>query len=440
MALGGGNWVTQNKVLPGAYINFVSLGSANAELAERGVVALPVSMDWGESNVVREVTHSQFINDSNRLFGYPYTHDKMRNLREVFRHATKVLAYRMTNGAVKAANTFAVARCEGIRGNDITIAIQANTENDSLYDVTTKLEGKTVDMQTVANASALVSNDFVDFKADATLAETAGMPLNGGTNGDAVQIAQHTAFLAALEAYSFNVLACPVVTAEAIAQYVAYTKRMRDERGCKFQVVIYKAAGIAAPDHEGVIQIVNTPEEATGADASLVYWVSGAEAGCAINRSCTNMLYDGEYQIAVPHTQAQLEECIGAGEFVLHRVGNEIRVLLDINSLVTYEEEKGDIFADNQVIRVIDQQGNDIANLFNKKYLGAILNNESGRTSFWNDAVTLHQGYAQMGAIEDFSADDIEISKGDGKKAIVVSAAITVAGTMTKLYMTTVVQ
>ena len=72
MALGGGNWVTQNKVLPGAYINFVSLGSANAELAERGVVALPVSMDWGESNVVREVTHSQFINDSNRLFGYPY--------------------------------------------------------------------------------------------------------------------------------------------------------------------------------------------------------------------------------------------------------------------------------------------------------------------------------------------------------------------------------
>ena len=193
-------------------------------------------------------------------------------------------------------------------------------------------------------------------------------------------------------------------------------------------------------DYEGIIQIVNTPEGATGADASLVYWVAGAEAGCAINRSCTNMPYDGEHQVAVTHTQAQLEECIGAGEFVLHRVGGDIRVLMDVNSLVTYTEDKSDIFADNQVIRVIDQQGNDIASLFNTKYLGAILNNDSGRTSFWNDVVTLHQGYAQMGAIENFTADDIEVAKGDGKKSILVTATITVAGTMTKLYMTTVVQ
>ena len=92
------------------------------------------------------------------------------------------------------------------------------------------------------------------------------------------------------------------------------------------------------------------------------------------------------------------------------------------------------------MVRVIDQQGNDIASLFNEKYLGAILNNDSGRTSFWNDVVTLHQGYAQMGAIENFSSDDIEVAKGEGKKTIVVGASITVAGTMTKLYMTTVVQ
>ncbi|MBS6510122.1 MAG: phage tail sheath family protein [Clostridiales bacterium] len=440
MALGGGNWAAQNKVLPGAYINFVSVDNANAQLAERGIVALPVSMDWGACNVVQEVTYSQFINDSTKLFGYSYTHDKLKNLREVFRHATKVLAYRMTNGAVKATNTYATAKYEGVRGNDITIVIGANTENSSLYDVATKLDGKTVDLQTVAGSSALKPNDFVEFKASASLTETAGTPLTGGTNGSAIEIAQHTAFLAALEAYSFNVLACPAVTAEAVAQYVAYTKRMRDERGCKFQVVVYKVAGVSAPDHEGVIQIVNTPEEATGADASLVYWVAGAEAGCAINRSCTNMLYDGEYQIAVPHTQAQLEECIKAGELVMHRVGNGIRVLMDINSLVTYTEEKGDIFADNQVVRVIDQQGNDIASLFNEKYLGAILNNDSGRTSFWNDVVTLHQGYAQMGAIENFSSDDIEVAKGEGKKTIVVGASITVAGTMTKLYMTTVVQ
>lgn len=29
MALGGGNWLTQNKVLPGSYINFSSVAKAS---------------------------------------------------------------------------------------------------------------------------------------------------------------------------------------------------------------------------------------------------------------------------------------------------------------------------------------------------------------------------------------------------------------------------
>ena len=37
MALGGGTFVTQNKELPGAYINFISAASANAALSERGM-------------------------------------------------------------------------------------------------------------------------------------------------------------------------------------------------------------------------------------------------------------------------------------------------------------------------------------------------------------------------------------------------------------------
>ena len=32
MALGGGTFTAQNKVLPGAYINFVSLAAANSAL------------------------------------------------------------------------------------------------------------------------------------------------------------------------------------------------------------------------------------------------------------------------------------------------------------------------------------------------------------------------------------------------------------------------
>ena len=55
------------------------------------------------------------------------------------------------------------------------------------------------------------------------------------------------------------------------------------------------------------------------------------------------------------------------GEFTLHKVGSDIRVLEDINSLVTLTEEKREDFQDNQTIRVIDQIANDIAVIFNKK-------------------------------------------------------------------------
>lgn len=47
MALGGGTWVTQNQVLPGAYINFVSLARATATLSDRGTCTMPLELDWG---------------------------------------------------------------------------------------------------------------------------------------------------------------------------------------------------------------------------------------------------------------------------------------------------------------------------------------------------------------------------------------------------------
>ena len=46
MALGGGIYVAQNKVLPGAYINFISKAVATASLSDRGIVTMPLELDW----------------------------------------------------------------------------------------------------------------------------------------------------------------------------------------------------------------------------------------------------------------------------------------------------------------------------------------------------------------------------------------------------------
>ena len=68
MALGGGVFVTQNKVLPGSYINFVSASAASASLSDRGTAAFPITLSWGEDGKVFTVTAEEFQKDSLKIF------------------------------------------------------------------------------------------------------------------------------------------------------------------------------------------------------------------------------------------------------------------------------------------------------------------------------------------------------------------------------------
>ena len=69
----------------------------------------------------------------------------------------------------------------------------------------------------------------------------------------------------------------------------------------------------------------------------------------------------------------------------MHKVGENVRVLVDINSLVTLTEQKGDVFKDNQTIRVIDYIADNISSIFNEKYVGKVPNDDAGRISLKND-------------------------------------------------------
>ena len=81
MALGGGSWLTQNKVLPGSYINFASLAKASATLSDRGIAAAPFVLSWGPEGTVIEVTAADFQKNSKNIFGYGYDAPEMLALR-----------------------------------------------------------------------------------------------------------------------------------------------------------------------------------------------------------------------------------------------------------------------------------------------------------------------------------------------------------------------
>ena len=427
MAFGGGIFVLQNKVLPGSYINFVSADKATAFLGDRGIAALPLALSWGKSGEVFLVENAEFIRDSKAIFGYEYTHDALKPIREVFKYAQKVYFYRLNNGAQPASGTLCDAKFAGMRGNDIKISVSANVENTDAWDVKTYLGTELVDFQTVSDFSGLVDNDFVVWKSGGTLTEQAATPLSGGINGDSVTGSQWQDALAALESVSFNVLGISSDDDAVKALAVAYTKRLRDEMGVKFQTVVYNYAA----DEKGVINVVNSVD--------LVPWVTGAEAGCAVNKSVTNKVYDGEYTVPVAYTQTQLEKAIKSGQFIFHRVGEEVRVLSDINSKVTLTLEEGEDFKSNQTIRVLDQIANDIAYLFNTQYLGVIPNDSAGRTSLWNDIVKHHEELQAIRAIEGFEPENVTIAQGNTKKSVVVMDTVQPTNCMEQLYMTVTV-
>jgi hypothetical protein len=433
MGLGGGTFLTQNKVIPGSYINFISAKNANATISDRGIACMPLILDWGKDKEVFTVESEDFQKNSLKIFGYDYSSNKLKGLRDLFKNAKTLYVYKLNSG-VKASNTFATAKNSGIRGNDITIVIENNVDEPDKFDVTTLFDKVSVDVQTVNTSSELLDNDYVEFKADAQLINTAGIKLTGGTNGE-VTGSDYQAFLDKIESYSFNTLGC-LSTEETIKDlFVQFTKRLRDDAGVKFQTVLHNHNA----DYEGIINVKNKVADEDELESSMVYFTTGASAGCAINKSNTNKTYDGEFNVDVNFKQSELEKAIKLGEFTFHKVGDEVKILTDINSFVSVSNDKNGDFSLNQVVRVLDQVANDIALLFNDKYIGKVLNNEAGRIAFWNDLVTYNKELEQIQALENVLADEIIVEKGNDKTSVIVTNPITPVCAMEKLYMTVVV-
>lgn len=432
--LGGGTFVTQNKTLPGAYINFVSTTTNISDMSERGTGAMCFASDWLAQGVVTEITAEEFLTNSTKILGHDYGDDSMLVLREFFKNGSKLYAYNLNGGGVRANNAYCTAKNAGTRGNDLKTVIAKNVDNTNLYDVSTYLSTMLVDKQTVATAKDLVGNDFVTFQPSASLAATAGTNLTGGTNGtfNETQVAQN--FINALEPYSFNGLCVVTDNSSVNSLLAAYTKRMRDSIGKKFQAVVFDTDNNY--DYEGVIVVPNQSDEDDGV---VVAWVLGATCSCEINKSLVNTTYNGELEIDSNYTQLELEDFIKNGLFVFHKVGAEIRVLKDINSLKTTTDEKGDVFKNNQTVRICDQIATDYANIFNTRYLGKVPNDKSGRSALANDFTKYCNDLMTIRAIEDFTSDDIVVDIGDTKTSVVATNTIKVVNTMEQLYMKVVI-
>lgn len=437
MSAGGGIFTTHNKVLPGAYINFVSKAKAMGVIGERGILAMPWYGDFGKTGEIIELDSETFQTDCMKILGYGYSDDCMLPLREAFKGAKTVKLFRVAKGkkasAVSGGLTI-TALYEGKRGNDIKVVISADPDSNG-YIVETYIDGVSKDSQNVSSAGELLDNDFVSFSGTGSLTASAGIILSGGEN-EASSGEDYSAFLSALESEDFTTILYPGKDDTTKGLFAQFTKRLRLEEGYKVTCVLkdYKA------DSEGVINLCSSCEPIKGFDENtLIYWTGGMTAGANINESLTNKTYDGELKVVTDIKKSELSEALKDGKFIFYTDRDSVRVLKDINSLTSFSPEKNKDFSNNQVIRVLDAVANDTAKIFNDYYLGKCQNNDIGRDIFKTELVNYHQNLMAIGAIESFLPEDITVSPGNEKGDVVVDEYIVPVGAMDTLYMSCVV-
>ena len=429
----GGTFLTHNKVLPGAYINFISKARPLGTIGDRGVVAICLEHNFGTPNEVIRLDSETLQKDSLKILGYSFQDDKLQPFREMIRNAKEILFYRLGGDGTKATATIEpltiTAKHPGTRYNDIKIVIENNVDDDKKIVKTYIDTNILVDEQMATNIEELKPNDFVVFSGTGALVENGGTNLTNGTDGT-VNGTSYSSFLDKIENYSFNIIGYNGEDEATKALYESFTKRLRYDEGVKVTCLL---VDYDKTDDEGVISLDETAKD-------LFYWTLGALGGCEINESLTNRLYDGEISLSIELKKSELEEKIKTGIFAFYGEKDEIRVLKDINTFTNYKPDKNQDFSNNQIIRILDNIGNDIARIFNSYYLGKEINDNTGRNLFKAELISYFKNLQAIRTLDNFNSDNLIVAKGTEKGDVVVDVLIEPVASMDKLYMKCIIE
>lgn len=441
--MAGGTWSSQNKVRPGVYIRFTSSRGLDLNVGERGVVTICEPMSWGPVGVVQTVEPGD---DMRPYCGYDITAPQARFLNEIFKGTNRTSApyrlylYRPTaSGSAEATATTGVltatAKYPGVRGNDITIVITEDVDDEGSFTVSTVVDNVIQDEQTAETVAELVANDWVTWSGTGALAATVGAPLTGGADGTVASSA-YSAYLTAIEPYKFDVMVYDGTDTTVQDAMVAFVKRLADENGQYSQLC---AANLTNPDTRYVINVcsgvtLNDGTELTA--AQTCWWAGGAEAGAQYNESLTYAAYPGAIACSPVMTNSQYIDAINAGKLVLFADDNVVKVETDINSLVTYTTDITSVYRKNRVMRLCNTIANDVYQQFSDGYIGVVNNNEQGRAMFQSAIVGYLLDIQANQGIQNFEPEDVEVLPGDDIDAIVVNIVIQAVDSVEKIYLT----
>lgn len=442
--MGGGNFISQNKVVPGVYINTRSEGNLPVSVSDKGVVAICKSLSWGETGVVKTYLVGT---DPTPIIGNNILSDEALFLREMSKGSDttpapiKVLIYRPTGtSGVKATATVGAltidAKYVGTRGNDITVVIAADPDNVGFYNISIVVDGAIVASDYVDDLDNLESNEWVDYTGTGTtITTTAGTALVGGVD-PTVSATDHASFMTAIEPYTFDILCYDGSDGTTALAYTAFAARMSNVLGKKCQVVM---GGASAQNSEWAINTINGVKLSDGTTIDTqkaTYWLAGAEAGAPYNKSLTYAQYPGAVESYPKKTADEVEAAIRGGNIVFIDEFESTKICKDINTLTSFTVEKHKEYSKNRVMRVLNQLCNDLYKNYSLYYIGKVDNNPTGRELLRGWVIGYLNEMQANNGIQDFTAEDVTVAPGQESDTVVITIAIMPVDSVEVVYAT----
>lgn len=445
----GGIWTVQNKVRPGAYINFVSVPKPVGTLGERGTVAVGMPMTWGPAGELIHLTGDELLNGASLAKVGVTAFDTEASLpyRVALSGCFNALLFRTDVGGTKATatileGTLAVsAKYAGTTGNKITVVTLKNKPEAGFTTIQVLVDGLLQESFIVDKLSALkdIDSDFVQFEvtgAGTEVPETAGTALTGGTNGE-VNKDVYANFWSLLDTKNFQAIAMYGADDTIAPLLKSKVEIWREKRGKKVQAVVYNYPDA---DYEGIISVDQGFKTSTETVDTTLFpvWVASMTAGAEVNQSLTASVVEDGKEIINPILEDEIENALNQGRFVLsYRQDGAVCVEKDINTLHSFTVDKNYAFSKNRVVRCLDEIGNTTALVFNRNYAGKVDNDNIGRNQYKTELISMFDALMGIRAIQNFDgAKDITVLPGEAVDAVVVDLVVQPVDSMEKLYMT----
>lgn len=422
-------WTTQNKRLPGAYVNFKARKEQKALVSGEGIPALMLQGQTLAAPGFHTVAQGT---DLAKLFG---TTAKIAYVAEALAVASKVLVYvPSSTGGTKATGTegglTVTAVKEGAEGNKLVVKIINNGPNVT---VTTVLDNAQVDSQDVQANQLPAANDYVTFSGTLPSggASQEQIQLSGGADGSIDNSVDK--FIAELSKQDFRVVAYGTDTADDKKKLVAAVKEWRSEG----RAIVAVINNYAEANNEGIISVDNGVTLADGTKLTskeAIYRVAALSANAG-SKSLTHAEYVGAIDCDAK-TPQEIAQAIEKGNIVFRMFRGRVLIAQDVNTLVTPLDGQNDDFKKNKLVRTMDIIGEAIQAVFVENFVGQVVNDIDGRELFKQHLIVRVLDPLVAQSALTYSAEDIKVMEGSQKEAILVSLGVKLADAMEKLYVT----